>query len=54
MQKISWAEPAREPRQKLATLAFVLEISQYFYSRSTSGAGINLQLGTKILIAPYR
>ena len=54
MQKISWAEPAHEPRQKLATLAFVLEISQYFYSRSTSGAGINLQLGTKILIAPYR
>ena len=53
MQKISWAEPAHEPRQKLATLAFVLEISQYFYSRSTSGAG-NLQLGTKILIAPYR
>ena len=52
MQKISWAEPAREPRQKLATLAFILEISQYLYSRSTSGAG-NLQLGTKILIVPH-
>ena len=53
MQKISWAEPAYEPRQKLVTLAFILEISQYLYSRSTSGAG-NLQLGTKILIAPYK
>ena len=52
MQKISWAEPAHEPRQKLATLAFILEISQYLYSRSTSGAG-NLQLGTKILIVPH-
>ena len=50
MQKISKAEPAREPRQKLATLAFILEVSQYLYSRSVSGAG-NLQLGTRISIA---
>ena len=53
MQKISKAEPACEPRQKLATLAFILEVSQYLYSRSVSGAG-NLQLGTRISIAPYR
>ena len=41
------------PLEACDKLAFVLEIGQYLYSRSASGAG-NLQLGTKILIAPYR